>query len=227
MFLWYYKFNILNVPGEIKMEDNKIKLALSNSKRFHRALIVSAMALPVLLMIATLTALSFQLVELNECFLYSIFASLIGVIIMAAVHNEGSYTKRNVIIADTIIGLTASFISFLTILMGLNKSLQKVISLLFNFLFSFVIMLIVAAVTFVIIITTLQAIYNIIKWISWNGYSENMIAVTKKGNIKKFNKIKNIQEKLDTTASIEEVIEMLNSHSKEVASNLKWYHFFW
>lgn len=79
-----------------------------------------------------------------------------------------------------------------------------------------IIAVILAALAVLILYALTVGIYLAIKWISWNGYSENFIAITKSGNIKKFNNVQSIPEKLDTHADLTLVRTTLAKYKPEL-----------
>lgn len=75
---------------------------------------------------------------------------------------------------------------------------------------------ILAALAALVLYALTVGIYQAVKWISWNGYSENFVAITRSGNIKKFNKVQSIPEKLDINADLTTVRATLAKYKPEL-----------
>lgn len=116
--------------------------------------------------------------------------------------------NANFIRIQSYISLTAIILGTIGIVAVLNKFVSNVISFIFRSI-PYVLGTILVLAVFIIIYAMITAL---IKWIAWNGYSNTFIAISLKGNIKRFNSIDEIQEKLPQNATLEEVISKLEQY---------------
>lgn len=116
--------------------------------------------------------------------------------------------NANFIRIQSYISLTAIILGTIGIVAVLNKFVSNVISLIFRSI-PYVLGTILVLAVFVIIGAMIT---SLIKWIAWNGYSNTFIAISLKGNIKRFNSIDEIQEKLPQNATLEEVVSKLEQY---------------
>ena len=60
-----------------------------------------------------------------------------------------------------------------------------------------------------------------LKWFSWNGYSDKFIAITRKGNIKRFNNLSSIVETLSQNASSQEILSTFERYPQQIKAAKK------
>lgn len=73
----------------------------------------------------------------------------------------------------------------------------------------------------------LPLIWQFAMWLSWNGYHENFIALTRKGNIRKYNRIPDIHKKLSKSATPDDIASAIAKNRTLVKTNYpqKWLNF--
>lgn len=141
--------------------------------------------------------------------------SIIGVFFMLIILltlAEDDVTASNIIPTETVMGTIISIIAILFWIGQYKTPVGEFVTTLPKILSQ----TLVVVVALVALYSIIVGIYQAIKWISWNGYSENFIAITKSGNIKKFNKIQSIPEKLDIHADLTQVRTILAKYKPEL-----------
>lgn len=123
------------------------------------------------------------------------------VITIVALIDSETYLSEYIPFESTI-GTIASIIAIMAWLTQYSTPLGKVMRVIMRDIPKIIGGIAVLALVLLILFAGLGAIYQAIKWISWNGYSKDFIAITKSGNIKKFNKVQSIPEKLDGNADL-------------------------
>lgn len=72
-------------------------------------------------------------------------------------------------------------------------------------------------IKFLIIDLEIQITHGL-KWFSWNGYSDKFIAITRKNNIKRFNKLPSISETLSPDATPQEILNTFEKYPNQIKS---------
>lgn len=73
----------------------------------------------------------------------------------------------------------------------------------------------------------LPLIWHFAMWLSWNGYNENFIAITRRGNIREYNRIPEIHKKLSKSATPDDIASAIAKNRTLVKTNYpqKWLSF--
>lgn len=137
------------------------------------------------------------------------------VISIATLIDSETYLSEYIPFESTI-GTIASIITIMVWLAQYSTPLRKVLLVIMRDIPKIIGGIAILALALLILFGGLGAIYTAIKWISWNGYSKDFIAITKSGNIKKFNKVQSIPEKLDVNANLTLVKTTLAKYKPEL-----------
>lgn len=133
-----------------------------------------------------------------------------GIILANIIEDDKDVSE--IIRVCSVTGTITSVVAIMVWIAQYNTPIGKFIAALPGIIIAAILAALAALLLYAIIV----GIYQAIKWIAWNGYSENFIAITKSGNIKKFNKVQNIPEKLDTNANLTLVRTTLAKYKSEL-----------
>ena len=203
------------------METETTKLpfetAVNTKHRTKRLLQIIAIISPVI--IGILSAILTFTIEPHAG--WSLVVSATGIFFMLIIFAESidsdAMTPSDLILLHTVMGPITSVIAILFWIAQYKTPMGKFVSALPGI----IIVAILAALVALVLYAITVGIYQVIKWISWNGYSENFIAITRSGNIKKFNKVQSIPEKLDNDADLTQVRATLAKYKSELAEAAK------
>lgn len=101
-----------------------------------------------------------------------------------------------------------------------NKILSPILSILPIIIFSILPIILVIAIMLLIS----PSIRQLAMWLSWNGYNDKFIAITRRGNIRKYNRISDITKKLPKSATADEIANAIakNRTAVKTAYPQKW-----
>ena len=204
-------------------QSNEFQDAISKKNRIKRTFpivifavhLVAAIIVPTLVMYYSATPKLFY----AESIFILVILSQIAVVPFLTVD---TYSMKDIIKTEMCFSIFALIGGSIAIIVALNKlALKATIA---------IIQLIPKIITIVVVIfivtLIIKGIMSLIKWIAWNGYSNTFIAISLKGNIKRFNSITEIQEKLPQNATLEEVVSKLEQYATIIKTE-RGNHFFW
>ena len=145
----------------------------------------------------------------------------VGELSLQAFYNSCQKLKYfNVIAAICTIVLVTIIFNGKPALIAAYKILSPILSSLTIIIFS--ILPIILVIAFILLIS--PSIRQLAMWLSWNGYNDRFIAVTRRGNIRKYNRISDIPKKLPKSATADEIAKAIakNRTAVKTAYPQKW-----
>lgn len=213
---------MLSKPSNL-YQSNEFQDAISKKNRIKRTVpivifaihLAATIIIPALVMYSSATPKLFY----AESIFILVILSQITVVPYLTID---TYSTKTIIKTEMYFSIVALIGGSIAIMAALNKlALKATIA---------IIQLIPKILTFVLamLILTLiiKGIMALVKWVAWNGYSNTFIAISLKGNIKRFNSIDKIQEKLPKNATLEELITKLKQYEPIIKTESEK-HFFW
>ena len=179
--------------------------------------IISPLILFVLTVVLAYTSADIKILVPAAISLASLFFMFIGI---APVDSEQDLSEY--LPLESAIGTITSVIAVMFWLGEYSTPIGKVMRVIPNIMGYIVIL----ALALLMVFGAIGASYTAIKWISWNGYSKDFIAITKSGNIKKFNNVQSIPEKLDVNTDLTLVRTALAKYKPQLDEAGK-YKLFW
>lgn len=212
------------------MENLKINDAISNKQRLLRFIPIALILVYGFIMIASIIMSAFFQKFIGTTVILVFGIMIIGtlnIMILIDIENYESpiSLKAHIVITSA---LTSTILIAIGIYNGikLNNDFGHILKAILTVFMKMIPILLKLGISALVVFIIGVATYQAIKWVSWNGYSGTFIAITRNGNIKRFNSIESIPEKLPESASIEDMVLIFQKYHTTIQKHRE-NHKFW